>query len=107
MDKDTQDAFKLLTSKIQDGFSNMATKQDLEAIKADMAGMATKQDLEAIKADMAGMATKQDLEAIKADMATKKDLKELEDRIRHIVREEVKDIRNAIEERCKPAQLEK
>ena len=53
------------------------------------------------------MATKQDLEAIKADMATKQDLKELEDRIRHIVREEVKDIRNAIEERCKPAQLEK
>ncbi|WP_461202766.1 hypothetical protein, partial [Anoxybacillus sp. TBDG-1] len=46
----------------------MATKQELEEIKASMA---TKQELEEIKANMA---TKQELEEIKANMATKQDL---------------------------------
>lgn len=77
MDKETEDAFKLLTSKIQDGFNNMATKQDIQ-----------------------GMATKQDIEIIRTD------IKDLEKRIRYIVREEVQDIRKDIETRCSPSQTE-
>ena len=37
--------------------------------------------------------------------ATKQDIKELENKLRTIVREEVQDIREAIEERCKPTQI--
>ena len=40
MDKETQDAFKLLTTKIQEGFDNirqdMATKQDIKELRADI-----------------------------------------------------------------------
>ena len=71
MDKETEDAFKLLTTKIQEGFNGV----------------------------------RKDMDAIKADMATKQDIKELENKLRIIVREEVQDIREAIEERCKPTQI--
>ena len=47
MDKDTEDAFKLLGKNMQTGFDNI--QKSLESIKADMT---TKQDLESIKADM-------------------------------------------------------
>ena len=76
MDKETEDAFKLLTAKIQDGFNRMATKQDLEDIRQNMA---TKQDIK--------------------DMATKQD-------IQKIIREEVQDIRKDIETRCNPSPTE-
>ncbi len=47
---------------------DVATKADLDAVKAEMA---TKKDLDAVKAVMA---TKKDLDAVKAVMATKEDL---------------------------------
>ena len=61
---------------------DVATKADLDAVKAEMA---TKKDLDAVKAVMATkedldaviktvMATKKDLDAVKAVMATKEDL---------------------------------
>ncbi|MDO9473684.1 MAG: hypothetical protein Q7J28_11555 [Caulobacter sp.] len=62
-------------------FSHLATKADLDVVKAEMA---TKADLDAVKAEMATkadlkavraeMATKADLNAVRADMATKADL---------------------------------
>ena len=68
MDQDVKDAFKLLSGKITEGFTNMQT--DIESIRQDMA-------------------TKQDIESIRQDMATKQDIKDLESRIRKIVREEM------------------
>ena len=104
MDKDVQDAFKLLGNQITEGFvsvrQEMATKQDLESIRQEMA---TKQDLESIRQDVESirqeMATKQDLESIRQEMATKQDVK-------RIIREEVQDIRNDIEARCSPSKTE-
>lgn len=90
MDKETQDAFKALGNLVTEGFKNMATKDDIK-------NMATKQDIESIN---------KDIESIKDTMATKTDIKNLENKFRTIIREEVQDIRNAIEERCKPAQIE-
>ena len=89
MDKEIENAFKLLGNQISKGFDDVRAefKQELESIKADMA-------------------TKQDIESIKADMATKQDFKELKDELRTIVREEVQDIRDDMERRCSPAQTE-
>ncbi|MCQ5366130.1 hypothetical protein NOW01_14180 [Anoxybacillus salavatliensis] len=54
--------------------ANMATKQELAEIKAELeevkASMVTKQEFEEVKGNMA---TKQELEEIKANMATKQD----------------------------------
>ena len=85
MDKDVKDAFKLLSGKITEGFTNMQT--DIDSIRQDMA-------------------TKQDIDSIRQDMATKQNLKDLESRIRKIVREEVQDIRKDIEARCSPSPTE-
>ena len=92
MDKDVKDAFKLLSSKITEGFTNIQT--DVDSIRTDV---------DSIRQDMA---TKQDIDSIRQDMATKQDLKDLESRIRKIVREEVQDIRKDIEARCSPSPTE-
>ena len=78
MDKDVQDAFKLLGNQITEGF--VSVRQD----------MATKQDVDSIR---------QDVDSIRQDMATKQDVKK-------IIREEVQDIRKDIEARCSPSQTE-
>ena len=78
MDKDVQDAFKLLGNKITEGF--VSVRQD----------MTTKKDIESIR---------QDIESIRQDMATKQDVK-------RIIREEVQDIRKDIEARCSPSPTE-
>ena len=74
------------------------------ATKDDIKNMATKQDIESINKDIESI--NKDIESIKDTMATKTDIKNLENKFRTIIREEVQDIRNAIEERCKPAQIE-
>ena len=83
-------------------WQELATKKDLEEIKREVAtkedlkSLATKQELEAIRAEMA---TKRNLEEMKKVMATKDDLKglatkqELEE-----VRKEVVDLRREVEE---------
>ncbi len=78
MDKDTQDAIKTLDKNTQNAFETLTNLmvKEFKSIRADMAGMATKQDI-----------------------------KELKDELRTIVREEVQDIRETIEERCKPTQI--
>lgn len=54
--------------------ANMATKQELAEIKAELeevkASMVTKQEFEEVKGNMA---TKQELQEVKANMATKQD----------------------------------
>ena len=85
MDKDVQDAFKLLGNQITEGF--VSVRQD----------MATKQDVESIRQDVESI--RQDVESIRQDMATKQDVKK-------IIREEVQDIRKDIEARCRPSQTE-
>ena len=92
MDKDVKDAFKLLSGKITEGFTNIQT--DIDSIRQDMA---TKQDIDSIRTD---------IDSIRQDMATKQNLKDLESRIRKIVREEVQDIRKDIEARCSPSPTE-
>lgn len=52
-------------------FSHLATKADLNAVRAEMA---TKDDLAAVRAEMA---TKADLDAVKAEMATKADIADM------------------------------
>ena len=74
--------------------AEMATKKDLDAVKAEMA---TKKDLDAVKAVMATkedldaviktvMATKKDLDAVKAVMVTKEDLAASEARMEQLLR---------------------
>ena len=73
---------------------DVATKADLDAVKAVMA---TKKDLDAVKAVMATkedldaviktvMATKKDLDAVKAVMVTKEDLAASEARMEQLLR---------------------
>ncbi len=44
--------------------ANMATKDDIAAVRTDMASMATKDDIAAIRVEMASMATKDDIAAM-------------------------------------------
>ena len=53
-------------------------KEDLAQMKANMA---TKQDLDKLKANMANMATKEDLDKLKANMATNQDQEKLEEMV--------------------------
>ena len=46
-----------------------------------------------------------EFKSVRQDMTTKQDIKELKTELRTIVREEVQDIREAIDERCNPAQI--
>lgn len=67
MDKETQDAFKAMGNLINDGFTaigqSMATKQDLEPIKADIQDMKT--DITEMKTDITAM--KANITKIKSD----------------------------------------
>ena len=88
MDKETQDAFKTLGGLVTEGFKDVATKQDIKLIRQDMAKMNNR------------------LDKIEDDTTIiEKDIKQLDDKVRNIVKEEVQDIRKDIEARCNPAQI--
>ena len=65
----------LMKCVLPDGRNQLATKDDLRVLSAEMA---TKEDLKALGTELrAEMATKDDLRVLSAEMATKEDLKAL------------------------------
>ena len=58
--------------------AEMATKADVEAVRAEMA---TKADVEAVRAEMA---TKADVEAVRAEMATKADVAAVDAKVERV-----------------------
>jgi len=72
--------FNLRFDRIEQFLPTLATKEQLQALRAEMA---TKEDLQALRAetatkeDLQALATKAELQALRAEMATKEDLKGL------------------------------